>query len=196
MRALPPGSQSLSSTSSCKRRAGAVACASVAVAAVVVTAAGAGPGWRGTRAPEGGPARAFAFTPDGRTAYAGTIAGVFVSRDGGPWRRGGDIPEPGELDYVLDVAAASNLVAYAAASGKVYKTTDDARPWRRARSGISRGFISDIAVAAGSPNVAYAWGTDGGVYRTDDAGTRGSSGAATEPAPRPSGSPSTRNRPT
>jgi len=147
-----------------------------AVAAVLTAgAAGAAPNvWEEAGTPQGGPVFALAHGPDG-TLYAGTMAGVFTSRDGVAWQRAGTFPESSDDPRVDALVAPNETTAYAVAAGWLFKSLDAGTSWRRIGHGIDTASgVTSVAVAADRPDVVYAgtapsW-TTGHVYRSADGG--------------------------
>jgi hypothetical protein len=96
---------------------------------------------------------------------AGT-SGVFRTTDGGAtWLQ---VFQAYVSSLAIDSISGSTL--YAGASGAVYVTTDGARTWTAASTGLpSDAPVRDIAIDPALPTTAYA-ATDRGVFRTTDLG--------------------------
>ena len=104
----------------------------------------------------GGPVRTVAVATNGRTVYAGTLAGVFKSVDGGrSWFRSSD----GLRGRIVTLRGAPRHPAtvYAATTEGVFASFDAAGTWQKRSRGLpASGELRDLQVAASSPSSLYA----------------------------------------
>jgi hypothetical protein len=118
--------------------------------------------------------RSFAFDSSTQpsTVYAGTeLQGVFKSLDGGTtWIRPSNANLPRVRISSMAVAAGSPATLYAATSGGIFRSDDQAETWSDLQLGVP---ASSVVVLPGAPTTVYAgaeWNSEDGVFRSVDGG--------------------------
>lgn len=140
------------------------------ILALLALPAFAGVGAWTSLGPDGGPVFGLAVAPDDPdVVYAGTLAGVFKSTDGGQtWA----LASRGLLlqgAAVFQDAIAPGGVLYVSTGLGVFKTTDGAQTWVSVSSGLP-GPAQTLAVDPGSPQRVWAGVGRGRVYLSTDGG--------------------------
>lgn len=110
----------------------------------------------------------FAVTPDGRTWAAGDIDGLFFAEPGAMrWEKAGPVAQ----DAVVNAVAANGEGRlFAGTNAGVYVSDDRGATWRA--SGLTEGFVRQVAVDPKGSIYAGVTGLGGGVLRSDDGGIR------------------------
>ena len=148
----------------------------LALALGFAATASAGVGQWTSTGPDGGPVTALAISPaNAAVMYAGTSAGLFVSQNAGEsWTFSSALP-PGVGSIVIDNAGQT---LYAAAGGRVYRTSDGGVTWSKT---TLTSFPGVVAIDPDDPSRVYAGTTEGLVYRSTDGGSTWSPGGVASP---------------
>ena len=121
----------------------------------------------GALGPDGGPVHALATSGDGRTAWAGTHAGVFRSRDGGAtWERASAGLPPVPVTCLLR----ADGILLAGTDAGLFASGDDGSTWKPAGGLEGRAILALAAAPSTSPPAIYAGVRGVGVLRSGDSG--------------------------
>jgi hypothetical protein len=121
----------------------------------------------GALGPDGGPVHALATSGDGGTAWAGTHAGVFRSRDGGAtWERASAGLPPVPVTCLLR----ADGVLLAGTDAGLFASGDDGSTWKPAGGLDGRAILALAAAPSTSPPAIYAGVRGVGVLRSGDSG--------------------------
>jgi photosystem II stability/assembly factor-like uncharacterized protein len=104
------------------------------------------------------------------TLYAGTSAGLFVSRDNGQsWYLGTMVGVPANVLSVSADPVLPGVAFFSGETGEVYLTYDDCKTYHLANIGLPKTYISQVK--AGGWEKAYAITGDGELYMTRNLGS-------------------------
>ncbi|MBI4789506.1 MAG: AAA family ATPase [Chloroflexi bacterium] len=146
----------------------------IALVAILVSAVSAQAGgdvtWTLTGGPTGGFVNALVSAPDARgVLFAGTNAGVFLTRDAGAhWQLvSNGLPDDRVISALAATADAS--VVFAGTHSGVYRTRDSGAHWTLADPRLANQLILALLIDSQTPSIIYA-GTTTTVFKSENGG--------------------------
>jgi photosystem II stability/assembly factor-like uncharacterized protein len=119
---------------------------------------------------------AVAFDEDGRSAFASTASGIYLTDDSSGWRKIAT-PEGAAPAYAIVIGSVPGRI-YLAGPGGLWRSEDRGRSWSGAGEGFPEGAVNSVLLIKGSEETIYVivggrvWMSSGGTHswRTSDEG--------------------------